>query len=120
MPRIILRRIITTLGLLALLVIVVPTAAEAKTFYVKYRVRVCSAKTHRCSYVIRYKYVTLAKGTPKGVLSYRPAYNVMSVGTSRQGVKPKGATAVCADGHYVYSSAITAGCAAHHGVAWKF
>lgn len=120
MNRIILRRITISLGLLVMVAIALPHTVEAKTYYVKYRVRVCSAKTHRCSYVIRYKYVTLSKGTPKGVLSYRPAYNVMSVNTSRKGVKPSGARAVCADGHYVYSSAITAGCAAHHGVAWKF
>lgn len=120
MPRFIVRHISMAVAVLGLLAMALPQVVNAKTYYVKYRAKVCSSVTHKCRYVIRYKYVTLARGTPKGVLSYKPAYNVMSVGTSRSGVMPSGAKAVCADGHYVFSSATTAGCAGHHGVAWKF
>ncbi len=120
MRRLIVRHIATGLGVMALLAMLVPRTAQATTYRVKYLARVCSSVTHRCHYVYRYRYVTLSRGTPKGVLSYKPVYNVMSVGTSRRGVAPTGATAVCADGHYVYTLAATTACAAHHGVAWWF
>lgn len=101
-------------------VFTLPHAAQATTYRVKYRVRVCSATTHRCRYVYRYKYVTLARGTPRGVISYKPVYNVMSAGTSPRGVAPKGAIAVCGDGKYAYGTPSKSTCGAHHGVAWWF
>lgn len=120
MNRIVLRRITTLISIVAVVAMVMPSVASAATRRVRVKVKVCSSRTHRCSYVYRYKYVYLARGTPLGIKSYKPRYNVMSTGTSRRGTKPKAAIAVCADGRYAYGTPSKLTCSTHHGVAWWF
>jgi len=116
MSRLVLRHIAIWGGLLALVSTSLPRVADAAT-RTRVRVRVCSKVTHRCHYVYKYVY---SRGTALGVKSYQPSYNAMSVGTSRKGVAPRSAIAVCADGKYAYGTPSKSTCSTHHGVAWWF